>query len=109
MSTTEEDNQCIASISEVLQLLAGKWPFLVITELLREPQRFNQLRRNLGKISTKGLTDTLRNLEQHRMLTRSVFLTVPLTVEYSLTDKGKAFTGVFMEINRWKNEWDPVV
>jgi DNA-binding HxlR family transcriptional regulator len=97
---------CIASISEVLQFLSGKWTFLAITELLKEPQRFNQLRRNLGNVNTKGLTDTLRNLEEHQMIKRTVFPTVPVTVEYAITEKGEAFSSVFQEINRWKTEWD---
>ncbi|MEI2397919.1 MULTISPECIES: winged helix-turn-helix transcriptional regulator [unclassified Paenibacillus] len=112
MSALEEskfESSCIDSISEVLQFLSGKWTFLVMTQLLREPQRFNQLRRNLGNVNTKGLTDTLRNLEEHQMLNRQVFPTVPVTVEYSITDKGKAFSKVFEQINHWKNEWDSPV
>lgn len=100
---------CVESISDVLQFFSGKWTFLVITELLKEPQRFNQLRRNLGNLNTKGLTDTLRNLEEHQIIKRQVFATVPVTVEYSITDKGKAFSDVFLEINKWKKEWDPPV
>lgn len=100
---------CMSSISEVLRFLSGKWSFLVITELLKEPQRFNQLRRNLGNINTKGLTDTLRNLEEHQLISRQVFPTVPVSVEYSITEKGKAITEIFTGINRWKTEWDSPV
>lgn len=106
MESSEFESTCISSISEVLQFISGKWAFLVITELLKEPQRFNQLRRNLGNINTKGLTDTLRNLEEHELISRQVFPTVPVTVEYSITEKGQAFSEVFTEINRWKTEWD---
>ncbi|CAM3608415.1 helix-turn-helix domain-containing protein [Paenibacillus lupini] len=109
MECSKFDIDCITSISEVLQFLSGKWTFLVITELLKEPQRFNHLRRSLGNINTKGLTDTLRNLEVHQMIKREVFSTVPVTVEYSITEKGKAFTDVFNEIRRWKNEWEAPV
>lgn len=100
------ENSCIESISETLQLLSGKWTFLVITELLKESQRFNQLRRNLGNVNTKGLTDTLRNLENHQMIKRQVFPTVPVSVEYSITPKGEAFLNVFNKINLWKTKWD---
>ncbi len=109
MEIAKFEINCIASISEVLQFLSGKWTFLVITELLKEPQRFNQLRRNLGNLNTKSLTDTLRNLEEHQMIKRQVFPTVPVTVEYSITEKGKAFSSVFEQINRWKSEWDSPV
>ncbi|WP_256256505.1 helix-turn-helix domain-containing protein [Paenibacillus sp. BC26] len=109
MESTKFEPNCIASISEVLQFLSGKWTFLVITELLKEPQRFNQLRRNLGNVNTKGLTDTLRNLEEHQMIKRQVFPTVPVTVEYSITAKGASFSEVFQHINQWKTAWDPPV
>ncbi|WP_441944049.1 winged helix-turn-helix transcriptional regulator [Paenibacillus sp. 2TAB23] len=106
LETPKFETVCIESISEVLQFLSGKWTFLVITQLLKEPQRFNQLRRNLGNVNTKGLTDTLRNLEVHQMIKRQVFPTVPVSVEYSITEKGDAFSSVFQEINRWKQEWE---
>nr|WP_317981422.1 helix-turn-helix domain-containing protein [Paenibacillus glycanilyticus] len=106
MKLSKFDIDCVQSISEVLQFLSGKWTFLVITELLKEPQRFNQLRRNLGNVNTKGLTDTLRSLEEHQMIKRTVFPTVPVTVEYSITEKGSAFSAIFKEINRWKHEWE---
>jgi DNA-binding HxlR family transcriptional regulator len=109
LDSTEFDIHCIESISEVLQFLSGKWTFLVITELLKEPLRFNQLRRNLGNVNTKGLTDTLRKLEEHEMINRQVFPTVPVTVEYSITKKGEAFSEVFREIHRWKRKWDSPV
>ena len=106
MEQVEFENHCIESISEVLQFLSGKWTFLVLTELLKQPQRFNQLRRSLDNVNTKGLTDTLRNLEEQQMIQRQVFPTVPVTVEYSITEKGKSFSVVFEQINRWKREWD---
>jgi len=106
LNQSKFETTCIESISEVLQYFSGKWSFLVLIELLKEPQRFNQLRRNLGNMNTKGLTDTLRNLEEHQMIKRTVLPTVPVTVEYSITEKGDAFSSVFVEINRWKTEWD---
>ncbi|MZQ82999.1 transcriptional regulator [Paenibacillus sp. 5J-6] len=109
MRCSKNESSCIASISEVLQYISGKWTFLVLTELLKEPQRFNQLRRSLGNINTKGLTETLRNLEEQEIIKRKVFPTVPVTVEYSMTEKGEAFSEVFNEINRWKTEWDSTV
>ncbi|MDR6550374.1 helix-turn-helix domain-containing protein [Paenibacillus qinlingensis] len=106
MESSEFESNCKASISEVLHVLSGKWTFLVIAELIKEPQRFNQLRRNLGNINTKGLTDTLRNLEEHGLINRQVFPTVPVTVEYSISEKGRSFSEMFTGMNRWKTEWD---
>ncbi len=74
---------------------------LVLAELIQGKRRFNELRRNLGNVNTKGLTDTLRHLEESGMISRKVFPTVPVTVEYELTEKGKEFHGIFKEMAAW--------
>ncbi|SHF14734.1 transcriptional regulator, HxlR family [Seinonella peptonophila] len=101
-----EQEQCFLSIQQALRLLGGKWSFLVLGQLFcHQPQRFNQLRRSLDNISTKSLTDTLRHLEKSGVIHRNVIPTVPVTVEYSLTDKGRAFRDVIVEMRKWGEAW----
>jgi DNA-binding HxlR family transcriptional regulator len=95
----------LSSIFEALEVIGGKWAFLILGHLNNGPQRFNPLRRNLGNISTKSLTDTLRHLEQNEVIHREVFPTVPVTVEYSLTNKGKDFQIVLIEMLAWGQKW----
>ncbi|MCQ6557234.1 winged helix-turn-helix transcriptional regulator [Paenibacillus mendelii] len=94
-----------SSICEVLQILGAKWSFLVLNELLSGPQRFNQLQRNVAVIKTQSLTDTLRHLEQKGLVLRQVFPTVPVTVEYSLTEKGSDFQTALKEMEKWVQKW----
>lgn len=101
MHLNTEEKQCWYVVGEVLKIITGKWAFLVIAELYKESKRFNQLRRNLDNVSTKSLTDILRHLEQHEVVERRVFPTVPVTVEYSLTDKGRDFQCVLQEMRKW--------
>lgn len=106
MRTNSEEEQCLFSIHQAIQVLGGKWSFLVLGQLFcNNPQRFNQLRRNLDNISTKSLTDTLRHLEQNEVIHRKVYPTVPVTVEYSLTDKGRDFKNVISEMRIWGQKW----
>ncbi|MGI8690176.1 MAG: winged helix-turn-helix transcriptional regulator [Thermomicrobiales bacterium] len=93
------------SIQRAVHILGGKWSFTVLARLYCRPHRFNQLRRDLGAISTKSLTDTLRHLERNKMIQRKVFPTVPITVEYSLTEKGEAFQAVLVEMYKWGHTW----
>lgn len=93
------------AIQRAVHILGGKWSFLVLARLSCRPQRFNQLRRQLEEISTKSLTDTLRHLERNQMIQRKVFPTVPVTVEYSLTEKGEAFQTVLVEMYKWGHTW----
>lgn len=102
----ENEEMCFQAIRRALQILGGKWSFLVLAQLYVRPQRFNQLRRQIDDISTKSLTDTLRHLERNEIIQRKVFPTVPVTVEYSLTEKGKEFQAVLFEMYQWGHKWD---
>jgi DNA-binding HxlR family transcriptional regulator len=99
------EEHCLPPIREALQILGGKWSFLVLAQLYTRPHRFNQLRKKVDDISTKALTDTLRHLERNEIVHREVFPTVPVTVEYSLTQKGREFQGVLDEMYRWGQKW----
>ncbi|MBD0379455.1 winged helix-turn-helix transcriptional regulator [Paenibacillus sedimenti] len=94
-----------SNICEVLQILGAKWSFLVLEELLKGPQRFRQLQRNAAVIKTQSLTDTLRHLEHNGLVRREVFPTVPVTVEYSLTEKGSDFQAALKEMEKWVQKW----
>lgn len=74
----------------VLEVLANKWALYVLSALRRSggPMRFNDLRRLLGDITQKMLTQTLRNLERDGLVSRTVYPTVPPRVEYALTELG---------------------
>jgi DNA-binding HxlR family transcriptional regulator len=94
-----------SSICEIVQIIGTKWGFAVIAELYKEPKRFNRLQRAIGAIQKQSLTDTLRLLEQNGLVRRDVFPTVPVTVEYSLTEKGLEFHAVIEAMNRWAAKW----
>ncbi len=83
-----ETGDCRA-ISEMLSRIGDKWSVLVVTYLGDGSLRFSELRRQIGSISQKMLTVTLRNLERDGFLTRTIFPTSPPAVEYELTDLGR--------------------
>lgn len=56
-------------------------------------------------INTKSLGDTLRHLEKNGIITRKVYPAVPVTVEYSLTEKGKDFDNVLYAMRIWREKW----
>lgn len=98
------DSVCLSSIQDVMHVFKGKWAFLVLEQLHLGTMRFNELSRALG-VSTKSLTDTLRVLEENGVISRTVKPTVPVTVEYALTEKGRAFDQVLIAMKEWRNEW----
>jgi DNA-binding HxlR family transcriptional regulator len=92
-------------ICEVMQIVGAKWGFAVIAALYQGPKRFKQLQRDIAIVNPQSLTNTLRLLEQNGMVRREVFPTVPVSVEYSLTEKGKDFHSVIEEMNKWAMKW----
>jgi len=72
----------------VLDLIADKWTTLVIYLLSQGTRRYGELQREVGGISQKMLTQTLRNLEADGLVKRVVFAEVPPRTEYSLTELG---------------------
>ncbi|TYP69706.1 winged helix-turn-helix transcriptional regulator [Paenibacillus methanolicus] len=98
----EED---LSNICEVLQILGAKWSFLIIAELCKGPKRFKQLQRDVKVVKTQSLTDALRHLEHTGIVHREVIPTVPVTVEYSLTEKGMDFNEALKAMDRWAAKW----
>src|SRR4029079_19127894 len=75
---------------EVLDLIADRWSMLVIYALSNQVRRHGDLKRRIGGISQKMLTQTLRLLERDGLVRRSVYDVVPPHVEYALTTLGTA-------------------
>jgi len=98
------DAVCLRSVRQVMDVFGGKWAFLVLEQLHLGPMRFSELSRAMP-VSTKSLTDTLRHLEQNGILLREAEPTVPVTVRYSLTPKGRAFDAVLLAMKQWGADW----
>lgn len=98
-----KDSAC--SIEKTLEIIGNKWSFLVLRELYDGTKRFNELRRSIEGISPNALTSTLKHLEKKEVVKRKAIPTVPVTVEYSLTEKGQSFNSVLKEMKKWAREW----
>jgi DNA-binding HxlR family transcriptional regulator len=72
-----------------LDLIADKWTVLVASCLADGPRRHSRLREQIGGISGKMLTRTLRKLERAGLVERRIYPEVPPRVEYSLTPLGR--------------------
>jgi DNA-binding HxlR family transcriptional regulator len=83
-------------IKKTADVIEGRWTTLVIRELLPGKKRFSEIQRALTGISPKVLTARLRMLERRKLLTRTVFATVPPTTEYELTPLGRQLEAVLV-------------
>lgn len=74
---------------ELLAVRPGKWTLVVIVQLRSGTKRFNELRRNMGGVPQKSLSQTLRELERDGFISRTAYATIPPRVDYDLTDLGR--------------------
>jgi DNA-binding HxlR family transcriptional regulator len=89
---------------EVLVRVADKWTMLVLTSLSDADEqglRFSELRRRIEGVSQKMLTQTLRALERDGLIDRTVYPTVPVTVQYRLTELGRSLAETVTTIRSW--------
>jgi DNA-binding HxlR family transcriptional regulator len=93
-------------LAKLLRILSSPWTLLLLHRLhIEGPKRFGELRRRLGAISTKTLTERLRMLEAEGWLTRHYEPTVPPQVTYAITKKVLELDGVMTELDRIAERW----
>jgi DNA-binding HxlR family transcriptional regulator len=86
---------------QLLEVIANKWVCLVLTALDEGPRRHSDLRREIAGVSQKMLTQTLRELERDGLVTREVTASVPVRVDYELTELGRDLLGVMRHLKSW--------
>jgi DNA-binding HxlR family transcriptional regulator len=95
-----ETGDCRA-VSGVLQRIGDKWSVLIVSRLGGRVMRFNELKREIGGISQRMLTLTLRGLERDGLVTRTVFATIPPRVDYALTALGRSLLEPVKALGGW--------
>lgn len=82
-----------------INILSGKWKLLILWRIHSGGAvRYNELQKQVGKITTKTLTDQLRELEQLKIIHRTVYPENPPKVEYSLSELGKSLVPVLQSL-----------
>ncbi|MEH2549287.1 DNA-binding HxlR family transcriptional regulator [Bradyrhizobium sp. AZCC 2262] len=89
---------------DILARVSDKWTILLLMVLGDRRMRFTELHRAIDGISERMLTVTLRNLEHDGILIRTVYVTIPLRVEYELSDRGRSLKLALAPIGRWVME-----
>jgi DNA-binding HxlR family transcriptional regulator len=95
------DTDNAREIRQILDLVGDKWSLLVIVLLERGTRRFMELRRDIGPISQRMLTRTLRQLEQDGLVVRTVYPTIPPRVDYTLTLLGNTLLEAAQPLAQW--------
>lgn len=87
-----------------INVLSGKWKLQILWNIYTsDTLRFNELKRSVGNITTKTLTEQLRELEEQKIIKREIYPEVPARVEYSFTELGKTLEPVLKSLCQWGN------
>lgn len=93
------DENC--RIEALIAAISGRWKLLIIFWLAQGSCRFNQLQRNLGRITHRTLTRQLVELQDAGFVLRKDFKTIPPHVEYSLTPLGESLIPLLKQMHDW--------
>jgi len=89
------------SVRDALDVFSGKWKLLIIISLTNGNKRFREIERSIPKISSKVLAKELKDLEEHKLIKRTVYDEVPVLVEYTATEHVNSLENVILELHKW--------
>lgn len=99
MTTIKEDFEQEGCPAEgLLKLLSGKWKAQIFRLAVDDSVRFNSLLKKLPNSNKQSLSTALKELEEAKLLIRTVVKEKPLHIEYNLSERGKALIPIFIEI-----------
>jgi DNA-binding HxlR family transcriptional regulator len=94
---------------DVLELIGGKWSMLIVCVLYDKTTRTGDIKRMVGGISQKMLTQTLREMEHNGLVSRISYPEVPPRVEYKLTPLGRSLGELVVLMEAWIEEHYPAI
>lgn len=109
MSTFEKElknvkscsTEYILAVNDTLNVLSGKWKLPIIGTLLFGKKRFKEIERCIPNITARMLSKELKELELNGLITRTVYASIPVCIEYELTKSGKSLTMVLDSMAVW--------
>lgn len=94
-------NTFILALNDTLNVLTGKWKLPIISSLTFGKKRFKEMERHIPGITPRMLSKELKDLEANGIIKRTIYNTVPVTIEYELTKSGETFRQVLDKMVEW--------
>ena len=89
-----------------VELLGKRWTGLILRVLAEGPTSFSKIANTVTKLSDRVLSERLKELERRGVVRRHVDPTIPVRIEYSLTEKGRDLQQVLDALQLWADRWE---
>jgi DNA-binding HxlR family transcriptional regulator len=93
--------QSLLAVRDALDAINGKWKLQIIIALSSGYKKFTDIERQIPRITARMLSKELKDLEMHQLVKRTVYDTVPVTIEYHLTPHAQTLDPLIMELRNW--------
>ncbi len=91
----------VLAVNDTMNVLSGKWKLPIIGTLVSGKKRFKEIERTVPGLTPRMLSKELKDLEVNGIITRTVYNTIPVAVEYELTPSGYSLKGVLEVMVEW--------
>ena len=99
-------NQVVCNADEIWGVLGKAWALLILKKLSDgHSTRFNEIKKAIPMISNTVLSERLRDLEVHGLITKKIYAQVPTRVEYSITKQTRDLGKILKQLDSWVIQW----
>ena len=99
--------QACPRLASAFALFGKRWSAVIVDLLLQRPARFHELARAVPGLSQRVLTERLRELAEAGLVERHVETGSPITVTYSLTERGRELAPAMQAMREWAGRAEP--
>ena len=98
---TEQIENELKALQDTIYVIGGKWKLPIIHSLCNSNKRFRDIERSIPGITTRMLSRNLKELEDNKLITRTVYADLPVTVEYEFTEYANEYGILINEMIEW--------
>ncbi len=91
----------MCQLDKTLSVIGGKWKMVILWHLSHSVLRFSELEKKIPGITQKMLSQSLRELEKNKLISRKAYPVIPPKVEYAITAHGVSLGEVLKKLNKW--------
>lgn len=95
----------ICPVETTLNLIGGKYKALILWHLAKGTLRYSELQKAVSFATPRILTNQLREMENQKLITRTVYPVVPPKVEYSMTELGRSLMPILTAMRDWGTDY----